>query len=153
MVVWVVDFFKVKNPKLFAAITVALVALLGFLSESVNKGVVCSDWEKAVQADVYVTVTPGDSVDLSTFVPQDTIPGKWVNEEDGVFLANEGGISVWVYEKESGEVLTVATNTCFINDATGLLAKIMFWLTTIVTALVGVHTSDRKRELLAKRGK
>ena len=152
-IVWIVDFFKVRNPKLFAVLTVALVALLGFLSEAIDKGVVCTNWQETVQADVYATVAPGDSVVLDSLIQLDTIPGTWINNAEGVFLADKAGVGLWVYEKENGETITVATNTCFINDTTGVLAKILFWLTTLVTALVGVHTSDRKRELLAKKGK
>lgn len=152
-IVWIVDFFKVRNPKVFAILTVALVALLGVLNEVVDRGVVCTNWQETVQADIFATVSPGDSVVLDSFIVQDTIPGTWINSPEGVFLADKAGVGLWVYEKDNGETITVATNTCFISDTTGVLAKILFWLTTIVTALVGVHTSDRKRQLVAKKGK
>lgn len=149
LIVWVVDFFKVRNPKLFAVISVALVAALGFLNDAVNKGVVCSGWEENVTADHYAHVAPGDSFNLNIFVP-DSLAGSWVNEDDGHILAETGGIATYVFQGEA-QVITVATNTCFINDTSGIVQKILFWLTVIVMALTGVHTTERKKEILAKR--
>lgn len=149
IIVWVVDFFKVRNPKLFAVITVALVALLGFLNDAVNKGVICSGWEKNVTADHYAHIAPGDSFDLNIFIP-DSLDGHWVNEDDGLVLADKGGVQTYVFEGPT-ESITVATNVCFVNDSTGIIQKILYWLTAIVLALTGVHTSDRKKEILAKR--
>ncbi len=155
LLVWAADFFKVRNPKIFGMISVGLLALLGLLTEATNKGVVCSDWEKNVIADHYVHVSPGDSINLNTFIA-DSLVGTWVNDEDGIVFADKGGIATWVFkvtDSPTNEFITVATNSCFINDTTGILAKVMFWLTAVVMALTGVHTTEKKKQILAARNK
>ena len=127
-----------------------MVALLGFLNQAVNEGVVCSGWEENVTADHYAHIAPGDSFNLNIFVP-DSLDGSWVNEDDGLVLAETGGVETFIFKGEGGETITVATNTCFINDSSGIIGKIMFWLTAIVMALTGVHTTEKKKEILAKR--
>lgn len=150
MIVWVIDFFKVRNPNLFALLTVALVAAHAFLTDAINKGVICSDWEKTVTADRYVHVSPGDSLDLNKYLP-DSLGGFWANEEDGIILAGEGGINTWVFAAEDGTSVIVATNTCFFNDTSGIVAKILYWLTLVLVALGGLHTSEKKKEILKTR--
>jgi hypothetical protein len=153
LLIWAADFFKVRNPKIFGMISVGLLAVLGLLTEATNKGVVCSDWEKNVIADHYAHINPGDSLDLNVFIA-DSIVGTWANDEDGIIFADKGGIATWVFQvADTGQVITVATNSCFFNDTTGLLAKIMFWLTAIVMALTGVHTTEKKKQIIAARNK
>lgn len=150
ILIFIFDFFKSRSPKVFAIVSVGLISLLALLSSAINKGLICSDWEKAVNADFYVHVTPGDSVDLNTYIP-DSLDGAWVNEDDGLILGDEGGIQTYIYQAGIDTIITVATNTCFVNDKTGILSKILFWLTTIVLALTGVHTTDAKKQILAQR--
>lgn len=147
ILVWLIDIFKARNPKLFAVLAVALVFALQFLNDLQNKGIVCSKWEETVIADTYVNVTPGDSVYLADYLPSTAPEGEWANEDDGVFLAADGGVRTFIYHGEGGFNYSVATNTCFVHDKSGIWVQILYWLNLIVLALTGASTKARKAEI------
>ncbi len=146
ILVWVIDLFKARNPKLFAILAVALVALVQFLNDLQTKGVVCANWEQLVIADAYVNIAPGDSVYLAEYLPPTVPEGEWVGNNDGAFLAAEGGIKTHTYSGDNF-TFTVATNACFVHDKSGFWVKVLYWLNLITLALIGSSTKARKEAI------
>jgi hypothetical protein len=141
-IVWVVDYFKIRSPKIYAVVAVALVLVAGVLTETATKGGIClKGWEELVDANYHVTAKPGEVVNLNT------IDSTVFWSSDTLVTMDHGGISTFVYETIEGEFGTLAVNTCFVKDDSGLAKTIAHWISLIALALFGVHTSDRKREL------